>query len=71
MSTDMDDIFTRPGTDLCVRVRVDDQLLRFEWDPEKASWDAVDINEQELHLDLSLMCDIVSKPMWRSWACLY
>jgi hypothetical protein len=35
ISTDMDDIFTRPGTDLYIRVRMDDQLLRFKWDPEK------------------------------------
>jgi hypothetical protein len=67
----MDDIFTRPGTDLCVRVWVDDQLLQFEWDPVKASWDAVDINKQELYLGLSSICDIVLKPMYNSWACLY
>lgn len=48
----MNDFFAQPGTDLLrALVRVDDQLLDYEWIPEDSRWNAVGINGCRVHLE--------------------
>ena len=48
----MNDFFARPGAGfLRVLVRVDDQLLDFEWIPENRHWNAIDINGSMVYLE--------------------
>ncbi len=66
----MNDFFAQPGVDLLyVWVRVDDQLLEFEFSPEK--WRAEDINGAEVYLDAGFMRKMVSKLMMSSWASMF
>ena len=68
----MNDFFAQPGADLLhVWVRVDDQLLEFEFSPENRRWEAEDINGAEVHLDAGFMRKMVSMPMMSSWAGMF
>lgn len=66
----MHELFCFPGTGfLHVRARVDyDQLVEFEWTSEHNRWAGVDLNDAQLKIEASVMLDLVSKPMERSWA---
>jgi len=65
----MNDFFARPGADfLRALVRVDDQLLDFEWILEDRRWAAMDIERSWVYLETQMMCEIISEPMKSLWA---
>jgi hypothetical protein len=64
----MDDFFAQSGADLLrVWVRVDDQLLEFEFSPENKRWEAEDINGVEIYLSAGFMREMILMPMESSW----
>jgi len=65
----MNDFFARPGADfLRALVRVDNQLLDFEWIPEDRRWAAMDIECNWVYLETQMMSEIISEPMNSLWA---
>ena len=68
----MNDLFVQPGAGLLrVLVRVDDQLLDFEWIPENRHWNAVDVDGRMVYLEARMVCDAVFEPMNSLWANVY
>jgi hypothetical protein len=60
----MNDFFARPGAGfLRALIRLDDQLLDFEWIPEDRRWAAMDIECNWVCLETQMMCEIISEPM--------
>jgi hypothetical protein len=56
---------------LHIRVRVDNQLVKFEWTSKYDRWKGTDLNDAQLKIEARTMLDLISKLITSSWAHIY